>query len=167
MNECLCGCKKLTHRTWYVGHCNKGRKHPDHIRKKFANKLEKNGRWKGGQMVDKNGYILIKNNSHPFANNSGYVREHRLVMEKHIGRFLTPKEIVHHLNHIPNDNRIENLSLKKDSAEHIKECRTGRKFPRKNGVWFICERCNHEFYRSNCHKNKPAKWCSWICRYPK
>ena len=40
----------------------------------------------------KSGYILIKKKEHPYADGKGYVREHRLVMEKHIGRYLTENE---------------------------------------------------------------------------
>ena len=71
----------------------------------------KNPCWKGGKCKNKLGYILILNHDHPFCTKGGYVLEHRLVMEQHIGRYLTRKEIVHHRNGIPDDNRIKNLKL--------------------------------------------------------
>src|SRR3990172_7462682 len=91
-----------------------------------ASQMEKNHFWKGGRVVDKHGYILIKKNDHPFCNHIGYVREHRLVMEKHLGRYLVSSEVVHHKNGVKNDNRIENLELFESNGKHLKEDLKGR-----------------------------------------
>ena len=71
--------------------------------------------WKGGRTRHSNGYILIWINSmSPFAkmrDHHNYIEEHRLVMAKHLGRYLEFWEWVHHINGIKTDNRIENLEL--------------------------------------------------------
>lgn len=68
--------------------------------------------WKGGKHINKSGYILVVCRNHPFAyKKDKTVLEHRLVMEKNLGRYLTKNEIIHHINGIKNDNRIENLKL--------------------------------------------------------
>ena len=69
--------------------------------------------WKGGVSYQ-NGYKLI------YQGNDKYKPEHRIVMEKAVGRVLFSKEIVHHINEIRNDNRIENLMLFSCTADHVK-----------------------------------------------
>jgi len=80
----------------------------------------KNGRWKGGKRVDKNGYILVQKKDHPYCDRHGYVRQHRLIMEKKIGRYLEPKEVVHHKDHDKQNNKTGNLLLLKSGSEHSK-----------------------------------------------
>jgi len=74
--------------------------------------------WKGGTRSHGKGYSMIYAPDHPRANKrTKVVMEHVLVMEQHIGRLLQHGEVVHHINEIKNDNRIENLVLLTDS-EH-------------------------------------------------
>ena len=116
---CQCGCG-LT-RTKYDQHLVERKYIPGH-----------NGRglkpwnYRGWQM-HKSGYIQIYFPEHPFKDNRGYVMEHRLVMEQHLGRYLTKDEIVHHknihnLSPIENrsDNTLENLELVDSQSNHIK-----------------------------------------------
>jgi len=76
--------------------------------------------WKGGRRKIENGYIIVSRPKHPYCQSHGYILEHRLVMEKHLGRYLHPKEIVHHINGHKTDNRIENLELIKNQSQHMK-----------------------------------------------
>ncbi len=79
-----------------------------------------NPNWKGGKIIV-DGYRYIYNPSHPNATKDGYVTEHRLNMEKKIGRLLSPKETIHHLNHDRLDNRIDNLHLCSSNGSHFVE----------------------------------------------
>jgi len=67
------------------------------------------------------GYICIYQPTHPNCDGMKYVRRSRLVMEKHIGRYLLPEEVVHHINKITDDDRIENLQLFKSHAQHMEK----------------------------------------------
>jgi hypothetical protein len=89
--------------------------------KKYPNKRHfgaANPSWNGGRTTDKNGYVLLLVRSHPHANPSGYVREHRLIMEKKLGRYLTPEEVVHHTG-ATNDNNPDKLVYYASNAEHL------------------------------------------------
>ena len=74
-----------------------------------AKTREKNPHWQGGKIKNPDGYVYILMREHPFANNEGYVPQHRLVVEQQIGRYLKPQEECHHLNRIRDDNHPGNL----------------------------------------------------------
>jgi len=82
-------------------------------------KMSSNPNWKGGRRKGYGGYIIVLlHPDDPFyqmAQADGVCPEHRYVMAQSIGRCLRKDEIVHHINHIRDDNRIENLHLVNDS----------------------------------------------------
>ena len=70
--------------------------------------------------IIRSGYFYIKSWGHPACGKQGYVAIHRLVMEKHLGRYLSKREVIHHINHDITDNRIENLELFASHGLHTK-----------------------------------------------
>ena len=106
-----------------------GHRTPGTIRQKISKTLtgryfqEESPTWKGGRWKDERGYIRIPNN----PGSDDYIYEHRLVMEKKLGRKLRSEEEVHHrgtrypIDDIRNksDNRIENLQLFNDKSSHV------------------------------------------------
>ncbi len=92
---------------------------------KFTSPLkEDHPRWKGGT-ITKCGYKHVKlYPDDPYydlmaRSYTNYVLEHRIIMARHLGRALLSTEVVHHLNGIKADNRIENLELLKDRTTHL------------------------------------------------
>jgi hypothetical protein len=94
------------------------KKHNQNISKSLKGKYiaEKHWSWKGGRIQTKEGYIKVKTYNHPYSDKQNYVSEHRLVMEKHLKRYLQAHEIVHHKNGKRTDNKLENLELMNNIA---------------------------------------------------
>jgi len=65
-------------------------------------------------------YVLVRAPKN-YPNKIGriYEYEHRFVIEKHLGRYLQKKEVVHHINGNKTDNRLENLMIM-NVSEHAK-----------------------------------------------
>ena len=92
------------------------------------------GPWNKGTakgFIDQRGYRCFK-----IGNKT--IREHRIIMEKHLGRKLEPWEHVHHIDGNKTNNKIENLQLVDvlqridvlqliDAAAHNKEHHQGSK----------------------------------------
>ncbi len=82
----------------------------------FGNRGSNNSLFKGGVYTHL-GYRLILKREYTNSDESGYVLEHRYLMEQHLGRPLRDDEIVHHKDHNKLNNDISNLEIM-DLATH-------------------------------------------------
>jgi len=101
----------------------------------YAIKREKRGAYKSKIVVSKYKYLYMPTHPNAIGTRKLYVAEHRLVMEKHLGRYLTDKEVVHHINEDTLDNRIENLQLM-SASEHSRH-HSHKRQKDKNGKFKI------------------------------
>jgi hypothetical protein len=74
---------------------------------------EANANWRGGRSLLSSGYAMVQIDGRRKF-------EHRVVMEKVLGRSLTRDEHVHHMNGVRDDNRPENLVVL-DASTHKRE----------------------------------------------
>lgn len=110
-----------------------------------------------GRVSIRGGYVLVYAPDHPNAKQGRYMYEHRLVMEQHLGRYLTSEEVVHHINGDTSDNRIENLQLFASNGEHLKATlgqRWARKFDRCQSCGTTKRRHEARGLCSMCHQRR-------------
>lgn len=164
---CACGCgnEAKPGNTYLFNHHNHRRSDS-----KIYRKGSQSGRWTGGRHISSGGYvyIFVGKGNHPRASKScPYVFEHILVMEKHLKRYLTVQEDVHHINRDKTDNRLENLKLFTKSEHAILEhprsdmshrrcalCLSNKTTMQRNGTphWYyigrllVCNKCYMEDY---------------------
>ena len=74
------------------------------------------------------GYVHELCPSHPKADTFGFVSQHRLVVERSLGRYLTDEEQIHHIDRVKNHNAIENL-LVCTRSEHMRIHRQWNRSP--------------------------------------
>lgn len=101
----LDGCEKIAPNTkWCYTHKYRVAKYGDPGPVELLRAKKRDGR-----SISSSGYVIVYNDFDPERRYD--IPEHRLVMIKHLGRNLLPKETVHHRNGNREDNRIENLEL--------------------------------------------------------
>lgn len=85
-----------------------------------AQRGEWNRAWAGGGHPQRRRYTEVPAHEHPLAKSNGWMKEHRLVMEKKIGRPLKPGEVVHHIDGDVTNNHPDNLLLFPDNESHLR-----------------------------------------------
>ncbi len=85
---------------------------------------KKNPCWRGGEHIDKDGYVWLyvfpDDLYHSMCiKGRNYVKKHRYIMAKNLGRCLKPWEVVHHKDENRQNNKISNLKLLSSQIEHL------------------------------------------------
>lgn len=122
--------------------------------------------WNIQKVISKGEYNYAYVPEHPNATKNGYVLEHRVVVENHLGRLLNCDEVVHHKDGNKKNNDINNLEVM-NYLYHVKlhSRRVGRKY-----VTLKCPECGKIFEIQKrqsflSKKNKlNCSFCSASCR---
>ena len=149
---CQCGCGQKTAiieensftrglikgepRKYLKGHHTKGKKLLNRCR-------ENNNNWRGGEYIREDGYAMVYQPDHPHANQNGYIRKSRYVIEKKIKSILPKDVIIHHINHNRSYDKMENLQILSSHAEHRKVHADEKAFLNcGHKTWRKCRRCH-------------------------
>lgn len=167
---CQCGCGE---QTWIAGYNRKSlgwikgkpiqfiRGHHSRVMKIERKMLAGNNhpQWKGGQTINYAGYKLIKKPDHPRAHpQTRYIREHILIAEKAIGRYLSEDTPIHHFPENPSNQLI----ICQDRIYHHLLHRRYRALKAcGHANWLKCEFCHKWDEPTNLHiapKKQSRAW---------
>lgn len=139
--RCACGCGELIHSISYRGI-------PIRFKHGHNSRGKNNPMYKNGLRIGK--YISVMTTEKHRNGRLKTKYQHRLIMEQHIGRKLTAKEDVHHIDGNKHNNDISNLQLLLKS-EHTIITHTIDKSNR------LCVLCNK---KTRINKNGNEDWYS-------
>ena len=109
--------------------------------------------WNGGKTTN-NGRIMLYNPNHPRANVKGYVFRTILIVEKAIGKFLSLKHEVHHIDGSLKNDENKNLIVCESHAYHLSLHRKKRALDAcGNPNWWKCGHCKQYDDPYNLYKN--------------
>ena len=114
--------------------------------------------YKGGKRISKDGYVLLRGmQSHPLANKSGYVYEHRFVASFKYGLTAVINGIIHHIDHNKLNNSPENLMLLSNNSKHCvlhREKQMDRQYPDEGNYLIDCEcGCGERLLKFSDHRD--------------
>lgn len=96
-------------------------KKPAEIAKTITSEItDYKGNIKNLVYTNPHGYKFVYKPDSTMANKQGWSPLHREVMAASIGRPLKPEEVVHHIDRNPGNNKLSNLMLFANNAEHRK-----------------------------------------------
>jgi len=161
-NFCRCGCGTEIP---FVSKCRGLQRFAHNHHSKGMN----HGMWKGGKVATTQGYFKNMKKDHHFADNDGYVHEHRLVWEEHNNAVLLSWADVHHINGNKQDNRIENLEAMMH-RQHTTRHTSGHRFALRrhkdmsNRFCMVCESNITSFDQGFPIWYKGPIVGQWICK---
>lgn len=114
--------------------------------------------------------------NHPRTSSQGCVPVHVLVAEEMLGRYLTPEEVVHHIDENKRNNNPSNLMVFATAGDHNAFHTGNHDIYKDNDVWRVhkkkdkiltCPTCGKRFRREHT-RHKEIMFCSQQCavRFP-